>query len=80
MRTTTTTTSQPTTALLTVVVVILLTWQPAGVPSAPSMAEVFLLADDPTGVRIYWSDTTNDRGSEVGIESTASVHYLTVYS
>ena len=54
-------------------------WQPAGVPSAPSMAEAFLLADDPTGVRVYWSDTTNDRGSEVGIESTASVHSSSIY-
>lgn len=43
--------------------------QPAGVPSPPSMAEAFLLADDPTGVRVYWSEVTNDRGSEVSIES-----------
>lgn len=35
-----------------------------------------MLADDPTGVRVYWSDTTNDRGSEVGIESTAPSCYI----
>lgn len=32
------------------------------------MAELFLVADDPTGLRVYWTDVTNDRGSEVGLE------------
>lgn len=39
--------------------------KPADVPLAPSMAEVFLLADDPSGLRVYWADVTEDRGSEV---------------
>ncbi|CAM9800578.1 unnamed protein product [Ectocarpus sp. 6 AP-2014] len=39
--------------------------KPADVPLAPSMAEVFLLADDPSGLRVYWVDVTEDRGSEV---------------
>lgn len=30
------------------------------------MAEVFLLADDPYGVRVYWTEVTADRASEVG--------------
>ena len=39
--------------------------QPADVPLAPSMAEVFLLADDPSGVRVYWTGVLADRASEV---------------
>lgn len=41
--------------------------QPADVPLAPSMAELFLLADDPSGLRVYWADVTEDRGSEVRV-------------
>lgn len=33
------------------------------------MAEVFLLADDPHGVRVYWADVTADRASEASEET-----------
>lgn len=42
--------------------------QPSDVPLPPVMAELFLLADDPTGLRVYWTDVIDDRGSEVGPE------------
>lgn len=36
------------------------------------MAEVFLLADDPSGLRVYWADVTEDRASEVRKTTTTS--------
>lgn len=42
--------------------------KPADVPLAPSMAEVFLLADDPSGLRVYWADVTEDRSSAVRLD------------
>lgn len=48
--------------------------KPADVPLAPSMAEVFLLADDPSGLRVYWADVTEDRASDVRFD-VIECHY-----
>lgn len=47
--------------------------KPADVPLAPSWAELFLLADDPSGLRVYWADVTEDRSSEVTSPQRAHV-------